>query len=359
MNRKCIGCGAYLVNDPNSLGYTPKLLEDTKYCARCFKLKNYNQVDNLAHIDLDHSVTKIIQNIDFSNLKIFMVLDILDLEHTIIDELLAYEQQIVFLINKIDLLPAKYNADLIHANVKTILANHGFKHSEILYCSTKNKTSLKRIYDQIEDATKHKQKSIFFGKSNVGKSSLINALLTLNKQDPTLTVSSFTNTTLHLNKVMINKNTILDSPGISFTANILNYINPKDNKYVMVSYDSKFVNYQLEPKQSLLISGLVGIMYLEGEKTTITLYLSNELDIRRSKLENFEKNWTNRSSLAKYQYLDDCTNFKDYEFNLDPNKKNNINIAGLGLLVINAKASKIKIRVYEKVGVKLASAAII
>lgn len=359
MNHKCIGCGVYLNNEINSLGYTPKLNDDAKCCARCFKLKNYNQLDNLVAVDINNNVNQIIQSIDFTNLKIFMVLDILDLEHTIIDDLIKYQSQIIFLINKIDLLPKKYNADLTHSNIETILINHGFKQPEIIYCSAKNKTSLKRIYDSIEQTTLHKQKSIFFGKSNVGKSSLINGLLKLNKYDPHLTISSFTNTTLHLNKVLINKNIVLDSPGISFEENLLNYIDSKNNKYVMVSYDSKFVNYQLDQNQSLMISGLVGISYLQGERTTITLYVSNQLDINRCKLVNFERNWNNRFNISKYHYLDDCNKFKDYEFNLDVNKKNNINIAGLGLLVINAKAQKIKIRVYEKVGVKLSSAAII
>ena len=46
---KCLGCGIDLQSeDEKELGFTPK--KDSKYCQRCFKLKNYHENNNLAKI---------------------------------------------------------------------------------------------------------------------------------------------------------------------------------------------------------------------------------------------------------------------------------------------------------------------
>ncbi|EDU57155.1 GTP-binding domain protein [Ureaplasma urealyticum serovar 7 str. ATCC 27819] len=42
----------------------------------------------------------------------------------------------------------------------------------------------------------------------------------------------------------------------------------------MISYGAKAINYQINPQQAIMISGLVGIQYLQGQKTTFTLYVS-------------------------------------------------------------------------------------
>ena len=43
MTKRCIGCGAVLQNTNKTInGYTPKI--ENKYCMRCFRLTNYNDL---------------------------------------------------------------------------------------------------------------------------------------------------------------------------------------------------------------------------------------------------------------------------------------------------------------------------
>lgn len=61
----------------------------------------------------------------------------------------------------------------------------------------------------------------------------------------------------------------------------------------------------------------------------------------------------------KYNYEQQFNEFVDFEFELDMTKKTNINIAGLGMIAINGKVAKLKIRAYQQVSVLKATAAII
>lgn len=163
-NKKCKGCGAFLNDQINTIGYTPKINETkTNLCQRCFKLIHYNKLEKVS-TNLNQSIKETINTLNFSNLQIFAVLDILDLEHTIIDELKEYQNKIIFLVNKIDLLPQRYNSELVNENVVKTLINHGFIDPKIIYVSTHSNTSLKKVMDYIKNATNKKQKSIFFWK---------------------------------------------------------------------------------------------------------------------------------------------------------------------------------------------------
>ena len=70
----------------------------------------------------------------------------------------------------------------------------------------------------------NKKKIIFIGRSNVGKSTIINALLKLNNLDDTLITNNSINTTVNLQQIKINKITIIDTPGYLSQGNLLMYL---------------------------------------------------------------------------------------------------------------------------------------
>ncbi|WP_031489248.1 GTPase [Ureaplasma canigenitalium] len=358
LNKKCIGCGVYLTNDPTSFGYTPKLDENKKYCMRCFQLKNYNR-ESLPKdvVNNEVYVNDVISEIDLKNLLILNVLDILDLDNTIIDELSTHQDSVVFIVNKLDLLPKKYHAENTNHFVEQTLMHHGFKHPKIIYSSIKNNSSIKRIFSLIKDYNKEKKKTIFFGKSNVGKSSIINHILKNNKVEMHLTTNAKTNTTLNINKITVDRCQILDCPGIVYKDNILNYVNPKDVEH-LIANDIKVSNYQIEKDQSIMVSGLLAVSFKEGTPTTFSFYLNRNVDIKRVKSVNLMKNFEKRNSIFKYNYQKDIE-FTTTEITLDESKKHNISLNGLGMISISPGASLIIIHHPKNINIKLNAYAII
>lgn len=59
----CIGCGAKIQTEhPNELGYTPQsalekgLANGEVYCQRCFRLRHYNEIQDVSLTDDDFYV---------------------------------------------------------------------------------------------------------------------------------------------------------------------------------------------------------------------------------------------------------------------------------------------------------------
>ncbi len=357
-NKKCLGCGAILNHNKNMNGYVDIKLENPKYCLRCFKLIHYSQIDN-SNIN-DNDIKKSIELIDLNqSLHIFCVVDILNLDNTILDNYINYQHKITFIVNKMDLLPQKYNSQLTYDLIVKTFESYGYKNPHIIFSSTHNISSIKKLYKLIVDVNKKKQKAIFVGCSNVGKSSLINKIFKINNLEQTLTVSPYINTTILLRKLVINKNIIIDTPGINQSNNILNYLSLNDIKKISNIKKISPINFFINPLQSIKIDNLISIDYLDGVKSTFTFYMSNELKIQRIKTSNIENHWLNntKQSLISYDVLNPI--FNETIIELDEHKKHNLLVSGLGLISLNKGIKKIKIKTIDKINIKVSNYAII
>lgn len=358
-NRKCKGCGNFLSSDRNSLGYIPKLnpnLED-QLCQRCFRLKHYNEIiDNQT---IGTNIEKTLSKLDVSKSNVFIVVDILDIKNTIIPiTMLNGYKKLFIVLNKIDRLPSHFNHVVTNENVKATLSTLGIHDSQLIYTSIKNNSSIKRLSKVINDI-KRNETIHFLGKSNTGKTSLINALLKLNKQTTKLISSPYINTTLDFKKVYISKtHSIIDSPGFIDQSNILNFI---DKKHAKLINNEKQIskNFSLNTHQAIMIEKLAIISYLEGEKCNFNFYISQQLRLLRSKMENSITNINNKEILVNMEYIDTNIEFKELEFDLLPNKKYNLSINGLCSISIGYEARKIKVLIHPKVEVKINEFAII
>ncbi len=358
-NVKCVGCGNYLSDDVNSLGYVPKFVPNkTKYCQRCFKLKYYSQP--IETRISNEQVQEKLNSIDLSNAYVFVVLDVINLENSLVDPgLLNKAERIYFVINKIDCLPRKINSALTDEYINRIIQKHGYKDYDIIYTSVKNNSSIKRLNNEILNLKPNK-KIYFIGKTNTGKSSLINKLLALNKLESHLSVSSYMSTTIDFKKINIKRHEIIDTPGFLDDKNILNYVdNRKYSKIIVPQKSSVQRNFQINPNQSLIIEQLFKLDYLEGSKTSFTFYIPKDIQIFRSKLENSEKNLFN-NQIDTIQYLNpESVEWVEQEFDLDPNRKYNLTVNGLCLLSIKKGATKIRCKINKNVGLSLNEWAII
>lgn len=75
---RCIGCGAVIqTEDPDKIGYAPKssLNNEQVICKRCFRLKHYNEIQDVALTDDDF--LRILNQISSKQALIVYVVDIL------------------------------------------------------------------------------------------------------------------------------------------------------------------------------------------------------------------------------------------------------------------------------------------
>src|SRR5690625_3824833 len=84
----CQGCGVLLqTEDQNEVGYTPKtaLTREEVLCKRCFRLKHYNEIQDVSLTDDDF--LKMVSRIRDANGLVVHIIDIFDVEGTLIKSL--------------------------------------------------------------------------------------------------------------------------------------------------------------------------------------------------------------------------------------------------------------------------------
>ena len=162
------------------------------------------------------------------------------------------------------------------------------------------------------------------GHTNAGKSSLINKLIeNYSENNQELTISPLPSTTLNMVKIDINKYlTLIDTPGLVDIGSILNRVDAKMIKKISPKKPIKPHTYQLKKGQSIVIEDLVRIDYIEGDKNSFTLFISNDLKVKR--LFNIMNNDTLKNK-SKFTY--------DVKYGED------LVIDGLGFIKIMNKAT--------------------
>ena len=119
------------------------------------------------------------------------------------------------------------------------------------------------------------------------------------------------------------------------------YVTDKELKVVMPKKEIKPKVYQLNEEQSLFLGGLVRVDYVSGGRRSLTCFVSNDLNIHRTKLSNAEDLWKRQiGELLKPPY--DPTNFnfdnlKTTEITTESERKD-VMISGLGFVTVDAGA---------------------
>ncbi|MGL4950487.1 MAG: GTPase [Mycoplasma sp.] len=354
-NVKCKGCGAYLNDDKTQTGYVPKFDADkTKLCYRCFRLKNYNEL--ITPENIKQSINQTFTDIDFSGSIAFLIIDVLNIKHSLID-IPKNVDKFIIIVNKMDVLPNYINWETTCNFIRDIIDSYNVKYDELIFTSIKSKTSIKKIDDILCFYGLNNQKCFFIGKSNVGKSSIINALLNINNIKHDLTVSSAINTTINLQKIKFKKYSIIDTPGLLSNDNILSYIDHNKHNQVFNNKEIKPGIYQIKYPKSIKVENLVQInVYPKEEFGTVTIFANAQLNVSSSKIK--EEVSFNNPSLLNYS-KDHLKNikFKTHTFTFDK-LKNDISIAGLGLFCFK-NIEKIEITLDENIAIDRTPFAII
>jgi ribosome biogenesis GTPase A len=126
------------------------------------------------------------------------------------------------------------------------------------------------------------------GTTNAGKSSFLNRVLQEVTEDrDILTTSPFPGTTLDLVKIPLEDGKFLiDTPGVKQAHQMYTFVEWEEVGKLLPKKEFNPKIYQLEPLQTLFISGLIRLDYLEGERNSFTCYVSHELPLHRTKTTN-------------------------------------------------------------------------
>ena len=264
MTKRCIGCGAVLQNtDKKKNGYTPKL--ENKYCMRCFRLTNYNDLtETITEKDNDKIITVINNSSTFS----FFLIDATNITKEAVSIYQNIKTRKCLLLTKIDLLPANITVNNYINKFKNI---YNIK-EEVYFLSSTKKVNVNKIL-KIMDSLNLK-KAYILGCTNAGKSTLINTML----NNKTITTSRIPNTTLDFINLYIEDKILTDTPG--FVTTTTPFITDK-KYYKKIDYKERIkpITYQTKETTSLVLEENYRISNFGFN--SVTTYFNNNILIKR------------------------------------------------------------------------------
>ena len=273
--KKCLGCGVTL-QDVNLLqeGYTTNLEND--YCQRCFRMKNYGEYQVVTKSNEEY--VEILKDVADTKDLVLYVTDILNMEEDIEEIRSLIPNKMILVVNKIDALPKSVKEEKI---IK-YLDNKDMHFEEVIVISANKNYNIDYLLKRIKYFQTSKNVYVV-GHTNAGKSSLINKLIkNYSENTQELTMSPLPSTTLNMVTIEINDHlTLIDTPGLVDVGSILNQVDEKMMKKISPKKEIKPRTYQLRKGQSIVIEDLIRIDYVEGEKNSFTLFMSNDLRVKR------------------------------------------------------------------------------
>lgn len=341
----CIGCGATLQSsDDTKAGFLPfsvlKNADESEdlYCKRCFRLRHYNEVQDVELTDDDF--LNMLHEISNKQALVVNIVDIFDFNGSFISSIqrFAGKNPVILVGNKIDLLPKSLKEGKMRQWLTERAHEAGVHPKEVFLTSAMRSDSVEALMNLIEKERKG-QDVYVVGTTNVGKSTLINQIIKLatNTED-VITTSYFPGTTLGKIEISLDDERVLvDTPGIIQSSQIAHYLTPKELKQVTPRKEIKPKVYQLNVEQTLFLGGLARLDYIRGNgKQSFVCYLSNELNIHRTKLEKADELYAKqRGELLTPPYKDNLETFpelKRFEFNVK--EPSDLVFSGLGWISI-------------------------
>ena len=323
-------------------------------CQRCFRLKNYNEVQDVGMDSEDF--LNLLTGLSDQKGIVVNVVDVFDFEDhslTRLSELL--EIKIILAANKLDLLPKQINKRRVKEWLKKSARKYGLEAEDVVLISADKGWGIEELLQSINQYRNNEDVYIV-GTTNVGKSTLINKLIEISVgEKDVVTTSRFPGTTLDMIDIPLDETTFMyDTPGIIQEHQMTHYVSEKELKPLCLKRKLNNV-YQLNEGQTLFFGGLARIDYVSGGKRPLICFFSNDLNIHRTKTEKANELW--KSQLGSV--LTPPHNAENFDLNnvkavrLETGKaKRDVMISGLGFITID-EGAKVIVRVPKNVDVIL------
>jgi 30S ribosome assembly GTPase len=356
----CAGCGtAIQTEDKARVGYAPPaaLEREAVICQRCYRIKHYNEASTVTLGD--DEFVRILNGIGHTKSLVVKVVDIFDFNGSWLRGLPRFvgSNPILLVGNKADLLPKNVNRNRLINWIRKSAADLGLKPVDVVLVSARNGEGMDRL---VEAMNKHRQKKDIYivGVTNVGKSSLINRLLKqFGESEMEITTSQFPGTTLDVIEIPLDeKSSLYDTPGIVNRDQIVHRIDPSELKLVMPDKTIKPKVYQLQSEQALFIGGLARIDFIKGDRQPFVFYVSNHLNIHRTKLENadeiYRKHLGEMLSPPGKEMAESLGKLDTFTFKV-PEGNYDLVISGLGWVALHGSGANVAVHVPKGVAASL------
>ena len=353
----CIGCGITIqTENPKEMGYAPKsaLEKEQIICQRCFRLKNYNEVQDISLTDDDF--LKILHEIGRNDALIVKIVDIFDFNGSWLPGLHRFvgKNPILLIGNKVDLLPKSVKPNKLIQWMKYSAKELGLKPVDVMLVSSAKGSRIQEAVDAIEHYRNGKDVYVV-GCTNVGKSTFINRIIKeVSGEGEVITTSHFPGTTLDIIEIPLDDgHALMDTPGIINHHQMAHYVEGKDLKVITPKKEIKPKVYQLNEEQTLFFGGLARMDYLSGGRRSFTCYLSNEINIHRTKLEKADALYNDHAGelLQPSVKIDgEIQPLVPHVFSLKEGKMD-IVFSGLGWVTVNEPGAKVVAHVPKGVSV--------
>ncbi|MCU7209476.1 ribosome biogenesis GTPase YqeH [Turicibacter sp. 1E2] len=358
---KCIGCGATIQTiNSKEIGYTPKSSIEKMdrqfiYCQRCFKLKHYNEVQDVSLTSDDF--LKILQKVGESDALVINIVDIFDFSGSMVAGISRHinGNDILLVGNKVDLLPKSVNKTKLNHWMRRSLKEIGLKPLDVALVSAAKGLGIDELMEMIEKYRKGRDVYIV-GCTNVGKSTLVNRIIKrfTEEREDVITTSHFPGTTLDIIEIPLDEKTsIIDTPGIINEHQLAHYVSPKVLKEITPKKEIKAGVYQLNPQQTLFIGGLARMDFVKGERTSFITHFSNALHIHRTKLEKADCLWKTQAGNVLKPIVETSNGVAPMEKHVYHigKEKTDLVISGLGWITLMGAGQQITVYAPKGVGV--------
>lgn len=341
---QCIGCGVHIqTSEPDQLGYTPKAAFERGvesgelYCQRCFRLRHYNDIQDVSLTDDDF--LRLLNEIGTEEALIVNVVDIFDFNGSLIPGLHRFvgDNPVLLVGNKLDVLPKSLKPSKMIQWMRERAHEEGLRPIDVKLTSAKKASDIESLLKTIEAYRKGRDVYVV-GVTNVGKSTLINQIIrqTAGVKE-VITTSRFPGTTLDKIEIPLEDgHFLIDTPGIIHRHQMAHYLGKKDLKIIAPQKEIKPKTYQLNAEQTLFLGGLARFDYIQGERSSFTVYTANDLDLHRTKLEKatafYEKHVGGLLQPPRPDEVADFPELVRFEFSIK--ERTDIVFAGLGWITV-------------------------
>ncbi|TMW73888.1 ribosome biogenesis GTPase YqeH [Alteribacter natronophilus] len=353
----CAGCGITIQTENKSKpGYTPPqaLERDVVICQRCFRLKHYNEVQDVPLNDDDF--LKILNEVGSKDALVVKIVDIFDFHGSWLPGLHRFvsKNPVLLVGNKSDVLPKSIKHPKLKQWMMETANEYGLKPVDVHLMSAEKGTGVMETADLIEKYRKGRDVYIV-GCTNVGKSTFINRLIKDFGGDDEflITTSNVPGTTLDMIDIPLDDgSSLFDTPGIVNHHQMAHLLTPEELKTVTPRREIKTKTYQLNEGQTLYFGGLARFDFIQGEPQSFTVHMSNELYVHRTKTATADELYSSHlGELLSPPFKENAGDFpelKGREYKISE-EKTDIVFSGLGWVTVHGSGTVVRASVPEGV----------